>query len=473
MTEAIYPFFRILLVDDEPTWLDSLALSLERLAGITNVTQCQDSREVQEILDREPIGLVLLDLTMPHQSGKDILHLVAEHYPEVVVIVLTGMNQIETAVDCMRQGAYDYYVKTEGEERIVTSVLNTVRMIEMRHENYSITQRLLNDALEHPEAFSEIQSGHKTMRSVFRYVESVAISGQPILITGESGVGKELIAKAVHALSERSGPMVRVNVSGLDDNMFADTLFGHVKGAFSGAALARNGLIEEASQGTLFLDEMGDLSISSQLKLLRVLNDGEYYPLGSDRPKRSRARVIAATNQDLQAKIRDGSFRKDLYYRLKTHQVQLPPLRERKDDLPALVDHFLQQAARELQKKAPKVPKELLTLLQTYSFPGNIRELKAMVFDAVTRNRTPTLALSTFVEAMGGASSGSHEDRNAPSLFSELETLPRPDEVVQELIDEALRRTGGNQSMAARLLGVSQPALNRRIRRAQVALPED
>ncbi len=469
MTDSRHPFFKVLLVDDEPTWLDSLAVSLERLAGINNLVLCQDSRQVDAILEREPVGLILLDLTMPHLSGKDVLRHVAEHHPEVVVIVLTGMNQVESAVSCIKLGAYDYYVKTEGEERIVTSVQHAVRMIEMQRENQTIARRLLGGDLEHPEVFADIRTHDEDMQAVFRYVESVAGSTQPILITGESGVGKELIAKAIHTLSGRPGPLVRVNVSGLDDTMFSDTLFGHVKGAFSGATAARNGLIEEAAQGTLLLDEMGDLNASSQIKLLRVLNDGEYYPLGSDRPKRSRARVLAATHQDLPARIQEGHFRKDLFYRLKTHQVHLPPLRARKSDLPLLLEHFLNQAAGELGKKVPAYPKELVTLLETHSFPGNVRELRAMVFDALARHKGGTLSMGAFEKAMGREAGSTliPATSSQEPWFRGLEVLPRPDEAIQQLIEEALRRAKGNQSMAARLLGMSQPALNRRLRREQ------
>ncbi|MBF0560253.1 MAG: sigma-54-dependent Fis family transcriptional regulator, partial [Nitrospirae bacterium] len=448
MSQKRYPAFSVLLVDDEPTWLDSLNLSLERGAGITNTLLCEDSREVMDILSRHNIGLVLLDLTMPYLTGRELLRLISEHHPEIEVIILTGINQLETAIDCMKLGAFDYFVKTEEVDRIITGVLHAIRMIEMQRENQSISARLLSGDLAHPEAFSDIITTNRTMRSICQYIESIAVSMQPILISGESGVGKELAMRAIHKLSGHIGPLVCVNVAGLDDSVFADTLFGHIKGAYTGADVARKGMIEEAAEGTLFLDEIGDLSVSSQVKLLRVLHDGEYFPLGSDRSKRSKARVVVATNQDLSAKMRTGQFRKDLFYRLQIHKLHIPPLRERKEDLPLLLENFIDEASKELGKKKPAAPKELLYLLETYNFPGNIRELRAMVFDAVTRHKSGVLSIDTFSKAMGLQDYSIIRDEGRPTdndnIFGSLDVLPKPEQAVNLLIDEALKRAKGN-----------------------------
>lgn len=352
MEENVYPAFSILLVDDEPAWLRSMSISLE-YSGITNILQCQDSRQIEDFISKNDIGLILLDLTMPHLSGEKILQLVTEQHPEIAVIIVSGMNQLETAVKCMQMGAYDYFVKTVEEERLISGILRTIRVLELQRENRDIRSRFLSNALKHPEAFSDIITANKSMRSIFQYIESVAQSSQPVLITGESGVGKELIAHSVHALSRRPGRLVAVNVAGLDDLVFADTLFGHVKGAFTGAIEPRKGVIEEAADGTLFLDEIGDLSLQSQVKLLRFLQEGEYFPLGSDRPKRARVRVVASTNRDLDAMQASGQFRKDLFFRLCTHSVHVPPLRERKDDIPLLLDYFLSFAGFHLSHRIP------------------------------------------------------------------------------------------------------------------------
>src|SRR6185369_15273589 len=273
------------------------------------------------------------------------------------------------------------------------------------------------------------------------YIEAVAQSPQPLLITGESGVGKELVARAAHALSGCSGPLVAVNVAGLDDTVFADTLFGHVRGAFTGADQPRRGMIEEAADGTLFLDEIGDLSIPSQVKLLRLLQEGEYFPLGSDRPKRLKARVVVATHQDLSLKQVAGTFRRDLYYRLCTHLVHVPALRERKGDLPLLLDHFLEDAARALGKKKPTPPRELLQLLVTYSFPGNIRELKALVYNAVSVHRDRVLSMDTFMKTIirpesKSAPPAASRPENNP--FSGLDNLPTFVEAAELLVAEAI-----------------------------------
>ncbi len=471
MNNNLYPTFQILLVDDEPAWLDALSLSLERTSGINNILLCQESRYVLDMLSNNNIGLVVLDLNMPNVTGQELLRQISEQHPQVLTIVLTGMNQLEVAIDCMKLGAFDYHVKTEGEGRLIKALHHAIRSIELEVENRNISNRLLTGILEHPDVFAEIITVNKVMGSIFQYIESVAGSSHPILITGESGVGKELIARAIHTASGRSGPMICINVAGLDDNVFADTLFGHVKGAYTGADTARNGLVEEAAMGTLFLDEMGDLSISSQLKLLRILNDGEYYPIGSDRPKRLRARVVVATNVNLQAKMSVNLFRKDLYYRLQTHKIHIPPLNERKEDLAVLLDHFLEEASRDTGKKKPTPPKELLHLLETYTFPGNVRELRSMVFDAIAQHKSGILSMAPFLKAMGRLETDQtimkEEVVEISNLFSSLTTLPSPEQSIRLLLEEAMKRAKGNQSMAARLLGMSQPALCKRLKRAE------
>ena len=466
MTATLYPSFSILLVDDEPDWLYSMSISLER-AGITNILTCADSRQALQILTDNRVGIVLLDLTMPYLSGEELLCRIAEEHPEVTVIIISGLNQLETAVNCMRSGAFDYYVKTSEEQRIVKGVLRAVREQELQRENLEMRRRILYDRLEQPEAFGAIVTGDKGMRSIFQYIEAVAASSQPILITGESGVGKELVVRAVHKLSGRKGGLVAVNVAGLDDAMVADTLFGHVKGAYTGAGEARSGMVEQAGEGTLFLDEIGDLSLASQVKLLRLLQESEYYPIGSDRPRRMRARVVVATHQDLAARQSAGLFRKDLYYRLRAHHVNIPSLRLRKGDIPLLLDHFLEEASREFGRKKPTLPKELAVLLSTYDFPGNVRELKAMVYDAVSTHQGGVLSMEAFIRAIGERPANAAPEQAADPTgnpYYGMERLPGFTEAIDLLVGEAVRRAEGNQSIAARLLGVSQSALSKRLK---------
>ncbi|MBL1376989.1 sigma-54-dependent transcriptional regulator [Zobellella iuensis] len=463
ITNNRYPSFGVLLVDDEAPFLRSLSIALER-QGINHLYRCTDSREVMATITREPIGLVLLDLTMPHLSGEELLARIKEEHPDIGAIIISGLNQLETAVNCIRLGAYDYFVKTMEEDRLIGGIRRAIQTQEMRQENQEMRRRFLTDTLEKPEVFADIVTQDKSMRSVFQYLEAIAASRQPVLICGESGVGKELIARAIHRLGGAEGPMVSVNVAGLDDNVFADTLFGHHRGAFTGADRARAGMIEQAAGGTLFLDEIGDLSQASQVKLLRLLQEGEYYPLGSDRPKRLRARIVVATHQDLARKQQDGGFRKDLYYRLRIHQVEIPPLRRRKGDLPLLLAHFLAEAAEELGKAVPTLPRELPVLLANYEFPGNVRELRALVFDAMSRHRSHMLSMEVFRQALGQEGPAQQDEPEQP-LFGQLDTLPTLQQAGELLVAEAMRRAQGNQSLAARLLGISQPALSKRLKK--------
>jgi DNA-binding NtrC family response regulator len=467
---TLFPDFGILLVDDEPAWLLSLSVTLERCTGITNITTCEESRDVMGIIGARDIGIVLLDLTMPGLSGEELLARITEEHPGVIVIIISGMNQLETAVRCIQAGAFDYFVKTAEEDRIISGVLRAVRMLELQRENREMSKRLLSGALQHPQAFDDIVTADQAMHAIFSYIEAVARSSEPLLISGESGVGKEYIAKAAHYLSGCRGPLVAVNVAGLDDAVFADTLFGHVRGAFTGADQARRGMIEEAAEGTLFLDEIGDLSVASQVKLLRLLQEGEYFPLGSDRTKRLKARVICATHKDLAAKQSTGAFRRDLYYRLCTHHVQVPPLRERTGDLPLLLEHFLGEAARALHKKKPTPPKELVQLLASYSFPGNVRELKAMVYNAVSIHTERILSMDSFLKIIGrpaGQRSIATPAAFDRSILSSLPQLPTFSEAAEILVAEALARANGNQTIAARLLGITQSALSKRLKMAR------
>jgi len=343
----------------------------------------------------------------------------------------------------------------------------------LKQENLALKQHILADTLERPEAFREIVTNNKKMLLIFQYIESISRTSQPVLIRGETGVGKELIARTLHNLSGLPGNFVAVNAAGLDDNVFSDTLFGHVKGAYTGADRARNGLIEQAAGGTLFLDEIGDLNHASQVKLLRLLQEGEYFPLGRDKPRKSDARIVAATNRNLSRLKETGEFRKDLNYRLRTHRIYIPPLRERLDDIPLLVAHFLEQAARTLGKKKPTSSPELLTLLKTYSFPGNIRELQSMIIDALSRHKSGVLGLEAFRShiargqpvKIGRVTQSSNASGESPSIVFAGPELPSIKQATDLLIREAMQRANGNQSIAAGMLGISQQALSKRLRK--------
>jgi DNA-binding NtrC family response regulator len=294
-------------------------------------------------------------------------------------------------------------------------------------------------------------------------VEAIAPSLQPVLICGETGVGKELIGQCIHTLSSREGRLVVVNMAGLDDNVFSDTLFGHVPGAFTGADKARPGLIEQAAGGTLMLDEIGDLAMTSQVKLLRLLQEGDYLSLGSDRTRHSDARIIASTNQDLWALEKQGKFRRDLIYRLSTHTLTLLPLRERLLDLPLLLDRFVCQAAVELEKPIPDIPKTLIEQMESYPFKGNIRELKSMVHDALSRYKKGPITANLFKGLDLTEKKDSLEDGiHALETGNSLPTLKQASNI---LVEKAMEEAGGNQSAAAKILGISQQALSKRLQK--------
>jgi len=469
MNENKFPQRPIILVDDEPDILKVFDITL-RSGGINNTILCQDSRKIFSILNEQEIEVILLDLMMPHISGEEILARVVCDFPEIPVIMITGVYEVDTAVKCMKYGAFDYLLKPIEGDHLIISVRRALEMRELRYECSILTHRFLTEELEQPEVFKQIITQNKKMHSIFQYCEAIAGGQNPVLITGETGTGKELIARALHQLSGRTGNFVAVNVAGLDDGVFSDTLFGHTKGAFTGADQVRKGIVEIADNGTLLLDEIGDLSEASQIKLLRLLDQREYFPVGSDMGKLANVRILVTTHKDLEKLQKSGKFRGDLYYRLRNHHVHLPLLRERKDDISLLLDHFIENAAKEFRKKKPVYREELITLLQNYHFPGNVRELKALVTDAVSRHKGRMLSAAAFKAIIKTDSSittspsqllqASHD-----SWASQLERLPKLKEATRTLIEEAMQRAKNNQRLAALMLGITPQALNRRLKR--------
>ncbi len=460
----------VLIIDDDPNMRRTLG-DILKLKGCAAIA-VGNGAEGLAILQENPIDVVLIDLTLPDIPGTIILERVKSEFPSTQAIILTGNTTVETAVECMKEGACDYLMTPMDHEKLIASIDRAMEIRSLRDEVISLQHTPLPDRLANEADFASIVTCNKLMREIFRYIEVIAVSRQPVLITGETGVGKELFAHAIHKVSKCAGAFVAVNVAGLDDLMFSDTLFGHKKGSYTGASTIREGLVCKAAEGTLFLDEIGDLAETSQIKLLRLIQEQEYYRLGSDTPLKSSARLVIATNRDLRCLLQKGQFRKDLYYRLSTHQINIPPLRERADDIPILLDHFLGIAARSMGKNIPSYPRELVTLLSTYDFPGNVRELQAMVFDIVARNRSRKLSLEWFKEIIKRErdESFTESEENCPIgpgaasaiNFSRFPTLK---EAETELINRALQLANGNQGIAASLLGISRQALNNRLRR--------
>ncbi|MBF0455866.1 MAG: sigma-54-dependent Fis family transcriptional regulator [Magnetococcales bacterium] len=455
----------VVLVDDEASVLMT-SKALLRTSGFDGIVTLEDSRDLLPFLENNAAAVIILDLMMPHLTGMQLLPEITRRFPDTPVIVMTASQELELAIQSMRDGALDYMIKPVEESRFIANVKRAMEMHAMKQQVRELKGALLTGSPRQEQAFSAILTRSPKMRAIFQYVEAVAPSKAPVLVMGETGVGKESLIQAIHDLSGRKGALVAVNVAGLDDHLFADALFGHTKGAFSGADRSRQGMIAKGAGGSLFLDEIGDLSPASQVKLLRLLQEESYYPLGSDLIQKSQTRIVCATNQDLALLVEQGTFRADLYYRLYTHQIILPPLRERTEDIPLLLAHFLKRSAQNLKKPIPTPPPELLKLLAVHPFPGNIRELKALVEDAVAQHTSRILSMESFEKAIFHRPLPSSPE---PTQYDNLlENLPDPLPTLHTwsdcLIDETLKRSGGNQRIAASILGISRHTLMRRLR---------
>jgi len=464
---------RVLVVDDEVNTLKASATIL-KMNGLQDVVTESDSRRVLELVAAGEIDVILLDLFMPHVSGMELLPLLREQLPQVPVIIVTAAYELERAVDCIKSGAFDYLVKPVDTERMMITLQRAFECRALTDQVASLRDHLVEDRLDNPDVFEEIVSCSRKMRSVFQYLEVIAKSPQPVLITGESGTGKELVTRAIHRLSGCNGELVSVNLAGLDDAMFSDTLFGHKRGAFTGADQLRDGLVVKAANGVILLDEIGDLGESSQIRLLRLIQEREFYPVGSDTPRKSEARIVCASNKNLKELVASGRFRNDLFYRLNVHHVELPPLRNRKEDVPLLLEHFIRQAAKSLGIPFPSYPKELLDLLAVYHFPGNVRELQGIVFDAVARSKSGKLSQEPFRRVMSDCrtqtpvtetpSGAQGQDPRLAKLEGVWGHFPTLDEAENYLIEVAMNIAKGNQGTAATLLGLKRQTLNMRLK---------
>jgi DNA-binding NtrC family response regulator len=463
MSESIYPLYPVLIVDDEISAL----LTIEELLhefGITNTRKCDDSRQVENLLTSQEFSIILLDLYMPHLGGEELIPVIRQMVPDIPIIIITASNDVHTAVECMKKGVFDYVVKSKADARLQPIIHKAIEIFELKNTQKKLERKLLTPRLDHPEVFSTIITRNRKMLSIFKYIEAVSGSSETVLITGESGSGKELIAKAIHKACGRKGEYVPVDVASIDASQFSDTLFGHAPGAFTDAKGVRKGLVEIAQGGTLFIDEIADVSLDVQQKLLRFLEEREYRPLGVDHPKISNAKLVAATNKDIPKLIKSNQFRHDLYYRLNVHSIQLPPLRERKDDIPLLVDFFIKDAAEENNKSVRRFSGKAYELLTRYDYPGNIRELRSLVFDMVITGISEEEAYEHFRNKLMIDEKALMSDCtfSANSVVFP-ETLPTLRQLKGLLYDEAMKRVKGNKKQAARLLGISRQAISKRM----------
>jgi two-component system NtrC family response regulator len=446
--------FRILVVDDEPAQRELVAGFL-RKQGF-DVTEADGGRAALTRFQHEPFDLVLTDQRMEHLSGLDLLRAVRAMTPEAGVIVMTAYGTIETAVAAIQTGASDYLTKPLN----LDTLLHRIHAVRER-QRLVTENRELREALAERHRVEGVIGESGAMQEVLSMVRRAAASDATVLVRGESGTGKELIARALHHASPRAvGPLVKVNCAALPESLLESELFGHEKGAFTGAVATRKGRFELADGGTLFLDEIGDLPLHLQVKLLRVLQEREFERVGSSRPIAVNVRLVAATHRPLEALVREGRFRDDLYYRINVVTITLPPLRERREDLPLLIEHFLRTFAVRNAKTIRGLTRDARETLLRYDYPGNVRELENLIERAVVLTRDDAISLADLPLTL-------HEPAAEPAapatLTAAVEGLER------RMIRDALDRAGGVQTRAADLLGVSERVLRYKLRKYGLA----
>ena len=445
----------LLIVDDEVTTQD-LCKEVGMGTGL-QVHTAATTEQALEILEEYPVDIVVTDLKVPQIGGLELLKQIRANNPQAAVIVLTQYGTIETAIEATRLGASDYVTKPFHIDELRTKLERLRHSIELDQEN-----RLLREQLHSRPGFGALIGISAKMQRVYKLVEKVAHHYYPVLILGESGTGKELVARSIHFSGARSNkPFVPVDCSALVPTLIESELFGYVKGAFTGAQHTKQGLLEAAGEGTLFLDEIGDLPVDLQAKLLRALQEHEIKPVGSNERVGIRARVIAATHRDLEGAIRAGTFRQDLYFRLNVVQVKLPPLRERKTDIPLLVNSFLEKFSDPAQPLRT-LSEDAMRRIMGYDWPGNVRELENVIERAVALSTGPILHVS---------------DLPSNLQYASTEKLPENDDLVplealeRRAIFRALRETGGDKLAAARLLGIGKTTLYRKLKQYESERP--
>ena len=450
---------RILIVDDQPDMLDLLKRIIEDKTDY-QVDITPDPLEVPRILEENSFDLLITDLRMPHLDGLELLDIIRKKNNQVPIVMLTAYGTIESAVEAMQKGAFSFITKPFKNQEILLTIEKVFNYQRLTKENLS-----LRNELEEKLKFPFLIGKSPLMEKVFQRIMQVATTSATILITGESGTGKELAAKTIHFHSQRKDRnIVAVNCSAIPETLVESELFGHLKGSFTGAIRDKKGLVEEADHGTLFLDEIGDLNLIMQTKLLRLLQEGEYKPVGSSKTSIADIRFIAATNQDLMEKVHKKEFREDLFYRLNVIQILLPPLRDRKEDIPILARHFLEKYSRLNQKEIKGIEPEALEVLITRDWPGNIRELENVLERGVILTRTDLLQVSDlFPEDQPASFPFRIQENIFMSPFKEAK-----ENIINNFHIEYIRRVlakhGGNVSLAAKECGLKRPYLHRLMR---------
>ena len=444
----------ILLVDDEERLADVLSVALEQNGY--RVLTAQNGQDALRLLDAESVDLVLTDLRMPGMSGSDLLREVKRRIPNLPVVVMTAYSSVKDAVHIIKDGAFDYVGKPVDIDDLEQTIKNALRLSDALTDNLRLRQEL-----EGRYRFDNLIGTSTPFRSVIENIAEVCESRANVLITGESGTGKEMVARAIHYNSpRREQPFVALNCAAIPETLLESELFGHVKGAFTGAVSNRVGRYAQADRGTLFLDEIGDMPLATQAKILRVLQERAFEPVGGAQTRAVDVRIVAATNKNLMAAVQDGSFREDLYYRLNVFPILLPPLRDRRDDIPDLAIHFMTTLNAEMGKKVNGFTPAALKAMQGYDWPGNIRELQNCVERALILAKSEKIDEADLPRLLfSSQQSQSNGPRFPLDLDSEIERLER------SLIVAALNRSDGVQVQAAQLLGINERSLWHRIKK--------
>ncbi|MFQ3547203.1 MAG: sigma-54 dependent transcriptional regulator [Termitinemataceae bacterium] len=440
--------FRLLVVDDEKNIREGLAAALE-MDGY-EVIVAADGDEAYKRFQKGDIDLVITDLRMPGLSGEELLRRINTESPGVPVIVLTGHGTVETAVEAMRNGAYDFLTKPLNLDRLSLLVKRALQNREL-----VLQHRRLEEELERNKTFEMFIGNSPAMRKIFDTIRQVAPTKASVLITGESGVGKELVANAIHELSPRkTKPLIKVHCAALAASLLESELFGHEKGAFTGAISRKRGRFELAHEGTLFLDEIGEIDQNVQIKILRVLQEKKFERVGGEETLEVDVRIVAATNRDLKAEIEKGTFREDLYYRLNVVNIHVPPLRERKDDIPLLATAFLKEFSQENSKMIEGIDPRARSALYLYDWPGNVRELRNCMESAVVMAKGSVITLDDLPPTVRNASD---------STWIRLPIGTPLEEAEKIIIRETLSAQKGNKSKTAEILGIGRKTLHRKL----------
>lgn len=457
----------ILVVDDEAGIVRMVSMSLAS-AGFRSIMTAEDSREVIPIMEENRVGVVILDLQMPHVSGMEILQHITQRYPKIPVIVLTANTEVEMAVRCMKLGAFDYLVKPMDPENLISTVRKAQEMHDLRSEVSILRQHMLMDHFEFEHVLSRIITVNEGMLKILRYTDAISASPYPVLITGEPGTGRKLLARVIHESGGGRGRFVAVDVKGLSDEEFTATVFGRLNGALVEASLqSAEGGPATVNEGTLCIGNIDGLEQSSQSKLLRLIDEKQYTPLGSNTSFAFPARLVVTSSPDLPAAAESGGFSMALFHRLADHQIDLPPLRHRIEDLPYLLNYFVEREVKNSGREKPSLQSELLTHLMKYDFPGNIAELETLVSRALGEHMEGALQVEHFPVKSSGRDTGKGkkgEENNMSPLLEFFGHFPTVEETVDYLISEALKATGNNKAAAASLLQITRQTINRRLR---------